>query len=168
MSEVSPPAPSRQPVGLFGKKLIAVILLMSLAAGASIILARSRAPAENMENQDNIQTPAGDFSISATGGSIRFTKGQYAEVISQDYRYIRLENLTENYSKVVSLDYSPKGNWLNVSFSPASGTPTFESTATVAIDTGLLPENMGSFQLLVTGASSDGVSHSASIQVTIQ
>ncbi|MEW6592890.1 MAG: hypothetical protein AB1305_04345 [Candidatus Hadarchaeota archaeon] len=152
-----------------GKTHLVALLLMVLAASASVILAvRLRGTSENTENRDNIQAPAGDFSISATGGSLRFTKGPYAEVISQDYRYIRVENLTKDYSKIVSLDYSPKENWLNVSFSPASATPTFESTATVSIDTGFLPENMGAFQLLVTGTSSDGVSHSASIQVTIQ
>jgi hypothetical protein len=39
---------------------------------------------------------------------------------------------------------------------------------TVTIDTGEIPENIGTFQLNITGTSSDGVSHTTNIQVTVE
>jgi len=125
------------------------------------------------ENQTSGNPFSGDFNISMSAGaddrlSLNVSPLQ-EETVSQETR-VTVENTTAGYDEDVTLSYSPsvQGDWLGVSFSPPSGTPTFTSTVKVSIDTGELNGYTGLFQITITGTGVDNVSHSVPIEVTIR
>jgi len=160
-------------IGPFTTKLVFALLLMILAAGVVVVLGgRMTSEPGSHENQPSGSTPSGNFSISVSEGSddhLELPTSSSPETVFQETRVI-VENTTAGYNKTVTLGYiSDVGeNWLSVSFSQENGTPPFISTVTVSVETGRLQGYKGTFELVITGTSSDNVFHGVPIQVTIQ
>jgi hypothetical protein len=141
---------------------------MILAAGAVITLSWQRTspgggPSENISENFGIFVSAGSDS------HLYLTQSASPETISQETR-VTIENTAKNQSKTIALSYSSsvQGDWLSVEFSPQSGVPSFTSTVTVSVDTGSLQGYTGTFQITIIGTSSENVSNSVPIQVTVQ
>jgi hypothetical protein len=134
-------------------------MLIILAAAIHIL----RPPVGETLPPEN-QPTAQDFRITVTRDNELWVGEKYAT----NSTGIRVEPLTENFSSIVELEYSPQIQGLEIEFFPPSDTPPFESEVTIR---GFpeFPDNMLGvpIDIVITGTSQENISRSVSIEVTV-